>query len=186
MATDELVLVGRVARPHGIRGHIIVNPETDFLDQRYRVGEVLLVVAGGVAGGSGGEPVPRRILSVRFHQGRPILELEGVASMSEAEQLAGAELRLPAAALGRLPEGTFYHHELIGCEVRDRSDVLLGRVRAVEGPIERSRLVVEGDRGEIQIPMTAGICISVDPAARRIVVDPPEGLVELNVTSRPI
>jgi 16S rRNA processing protein RimM len=182
MATDELVLVGVVARPHGIRGHIIVNPETDFLDQRYRVGEVLLVVARG---GASGEPVPRRILSVRFHQGRPILELEGVESMSEAEHLAGAELRLPAAALGRLPEGTFYHHDLIGCEVCDRSNVLLGRVRAVEGPMERSRLVVEGERGEIQIPMTAGICISVDPAARRIVVDPPEGLVELNMTSRP-
>lgn len=179
MATDELVVVGRVARPHGIRGHVIVNPETDFLDQRYRAGEVLYVTGGG------GEPVLRRIVSVRFHQRRPILELEGIESVSDAERLAGAALQLPAAALGPLPEGTFYHHELIGCEVRDRSDVLLGRVRAVEGPMERSRLVVQGDRGEIQIPMTAGICISVDPAAGRIVVDPPEGLVELNVTSRP-
>ena len=183
MATDELLVVGRVARPHGIRGHVIVNPDTDFLDQRYRAGEVLYVV-GGVSG-SGGEPVPRRILSVRFHQRRPILELEGIESVSDAERLAGAELRLPAASLGRLPEGTFYHHELIGCEVRDRSDALLGRVRAVEGPMERSRLVVQGERGEIQIPMTAGICISVEPAAGRIVVDPPEGLVELNVRSRP-
>jgi 16S rRNA processing protein RimM len=180
MATDELVVVGRVARPHGIRGHVIVNPETDFLDQRYRAGEVLYVTGGG-----GGEPVPRRIVSVRFHQRRPILELEGIESVSDAERLAGAALQLPAAALGRLPEGTFYHHELIGCEVRDRSDVVLGRVRAVEGPMERSRLVVQGERGEIQIPMTAGICISVDPVAGRIVVDPPEGLVELNVTSRP-
>ena len=69
--------------------------------------------------------------------------------------------------------------------MRDRSDALLGRVSAVEGPMERSRLVVEGERGEIQIPMTADICVSIDPAARRIVVDPPEGLMELNVTSRP-
>jgi 16S rRNA processing protein RimM len=180
MVMDELVVVGRVARPHGIRGHVIVNPETDFLDQRYRVGEVLQVVSGGAA------PVPRRILSARFHQGRPILELEGIASVEEAERLAGAELRLPAGALGPLPEGTFYHYQLIGCEVRDRSDVVLGRVRAVEGPMERSRLVVQGERGEIQIPMTAGICLSVDPAAGLIVVDPPAGLVELNVPSRPV
>jgi 16S rRNA processing protein RimM len=177
MATDDFV-VGRVARPHGIRGHVIVNPETDFLEQRFRVGEVLLVARPGA------EPVSRRILSVRFHQGRPILELEGIASMSEAEILAGSELRFPAAAVGRLPEGTFHHHELIGCEVRDRSDRLLGRVSSVEGPMERSRLVVQGERGEIQIPMTANFCISIDPAASRIVVDPPEGLLDLNVTSR--
>jgi len=177
MATDDF-LVGRVARPHGIRGHVIVNPETDFPEQRFRAGEVMLVAQPGA------EPVSRRILSVRFHQGRPILELEGIASMSEAEILAGSELRLPAAAVGRLPEGTFHHHELIGCEVRDRSDTLLGRVSSVEGPMERSRLVVQGERGEIQIPMTANFCISIDPAASRIVVDPPEGLLDLNVTSR--
>ena len=177
MASDDFV-VGRVARPHGIRGHVIVNPETDFLEQRFRVGEALLVARPGA------EAVSRRILSVRFHQGRPILELEGIASMSEAEILAGSELRLPAAAVGRLPEGTFHHHELIGCEVRDRSDALLGRVSSVEGPMERSRLVVQGQRGEIQIPMTANICISIDPAASRIVVDPPEGLLDLNITSR--
>jgi 16S rRNA processing protein RimM len=148
MATDDL-MIGRVARPHGIRGHVIVNPETDFPQERFRAGEVLLVVA------SDAEPVSRRILSVRFHQGRPILELDGIRSISEAEILAGSELRVPAAAVGRLPEGTFHHHELIGCEVRDRSDVLVGRVRAVEGPMERSRLVIQGERGEIQIPMTA-------------------------------
>jgi 16S rRNA processing protein RimM len=177
MASEPLV-VGRVARPHGLRGQVIVNSETDFPDERFRVGEVLLVANAGT------ETTPRRILSVRFHQGRPILELEGIQSMSDAERLAGAELRLPAAAIGQLPEGTFHHHELIGCEVRDRSDVLLGRVSAVEGPMERSRLVVQGRRGEIQIPMTADICVSVDPAASRIVVDPPEGLLELNITSR--
>lgn len=180
MATDELVVVGRVARPHGIRGHVIVNPDTDFADQRYRAGETLLVVQGAAV------PVPRRIMSVKFHQHRPILELEGIGSMAEAEALAGAELRLPAEALGPLPAGTFHHHELIGCEVRDRGDALLGTVRAVEGPMERSRLVIQNERGEIQIPLTEGICVSVDPAAGRIVVDPPEGLVELNLSARPI
>jgi 16S rRNA processing protein RimM len=177
MTTDDL-LVGRVARAHGIRGQVIVNPETDFPEQRFRVGEELLV------GAPGREPARKRITSVRFHQGRPILGFDGIASMSEAEVLAGWELRLPAAAVGRLPEGTFHHHELVGCEVRDRSDALVGRVIAVEGPMERSRLVVEGARGEIQIPMTADICISIDPAASRIVVNPPEGLLDLNVTSR--
>ena len=112
------------------------------------MGEVLLV------GAAGAEPVPRRILSVRFHQRRPILGARG-----DRVDVGGREPRglgtstCPQQRLGRLPEGTFHHHELIGCEVRDRSDALLGRVSSVEGPMERSRLVVEGQRGEIQIPL---------------------------------
>jgi 16S rRNA processing protein RimM len=177
MADDDLIVVGRVARTHGNRGQVIVNPETDFPDERFRPGVVLLVLPGG-----GGTPVARRITAARFHQGRPVIALEGIDSMSDAEALAGAELLLASSELGELPAGTFRHYELIGCEVRDTSQALLGRVTAVEGPMERSRLIVEGARGEIQVPLIEGICVSIDPAAGRIVVDPPEGLIELNET----
>jgi 16S rRNA processing protein RimM len=168
MITD-LVLVGRVARPHGIRGHVIVNPETDFPDERFKVGRVLLV--GPVDG-----TVEREILEARFHQGRPILALAGVDTMDAAEVLAGADLWVPQATLEPLPQGTYYRHDLIGCEVRDRSDGLVGRVTAVEGTLDRSYLVIDGD---VMLPLVDGICLRVDTAARRIVVDPPEGLIEL-------
>ncbi len=174
MADDDLIVVGRVARSHGNRGQVIVNPETDFLDERFRPGVVLLVGSA--------PPVPRRITAARVHQGRPVIALEGIDTMSDAEALAGAELRLASSELGQLPAGTFRHYELIGCEVRDTSQALLGRVTAVEGPMERSRLIVEGARGEIQVPLIEGICVSIDPAAGRIIVDPPEGLIELNET----
>jgi 16S rRNA processing protein RimM len=174
MADDDLIVVGRVARAHGNRGQVIVNPETDFPGERFRPGVVLLVLAGD------GTPVPRRVTAARFHQGRPIIALDGIETMSDAEALAGAELRLTASELGELPAGTFRHYELIGCEVLNTSQVLLGRVTAVEGPMERSRLIVAGARGEIQVPLIEGICVSVDPAAGRIVIDPPEGLIELN------
>ena len=171
---DDLVLVGRVARAHGNKGQVIVNPDTDFAEERFKVGEVVLV---------GGEATPRTIREVRFHQGRPIIALDGVATMNDAEALAGAELRIPASAAQALPEGTFYHYDLIGCEVRDVADRLVGRVSAVEGTMEMSRLVVEGARGEVQIPLVADICRIVDVGARRIVIDPPEGLVDLNERS---
>jgi 16S rRNA processing protein RimM len=79
-----------------------------------------------------------------------------------------------------LPDGTFYHYELIGCEVRDTADRPIGHVAAVEGTMEMSRLVLAGDRGEVLIPLVADICIRIDVAARRITIDPPEGLLELN------
>lgn len=168
---DDLLLVGRVARAHGNKGQVIVNPETDFAEQRFQPGRTLLV---------GPAAQPRRIVTVRFQQGRPIVALEGIDTMNDAEALSGAELRMPAGALGPLPEGTYYHHDLIGCEVRDRQGAVIGRVIAIEGTMDRSRLVVNGRRGEVLIPLVAGICVSVDPAGRRIVVDPPEGLLELN------
>jgi 16S rRNA processing protein RimM len=172
-SADDLLLVGRVARAHGNRGQVIVNPETDFAEERFRVGQVLLV-------GPADRPSPQRITAARFHQGRPVVALEGVDTVNGAEALAGAELWLPASTIAPLPTGTFYRHDLVGCEVRDIGEAVVGRVTDVQGPIERSLLVVQGERGEVLIPLVDHICVRVDPAARLIVVDPPDGLLEAN------
>lgn len=169
MSSHDLLLVGRVARPHGLRGQVVVNPETDFLEQRFKVGHVLLV-------GPVDRTIEREIDLVRFHQGRPILAFAGVQTMDEAEILAGAELWVPQSTLDPLPQGTYYRHDLIGCEVRDTADGLVGRVTAVEGTIDRSYLVIDGD---VMLPLVDGICRQVDTVARRIVVDPPQGLIDL-------
>jgi 16S rRNA processing protein RimM len=170
---DDFLLVGRVARTHGNRGQVIVNPETDFADERFRIGEVVFV-------GPENRSVPRRITAVRFHQGRPIIGLDGIDSMNDAEALANAELWVSASTLPPLPPATFYRHDLVGCEVRDTGDDFLGRVTDVQGPLERSYLVVESARGEVLIPMVETICVRVDPKARVIVVDPPDGLLDAN------
>ena len=168
---DELVLVGRVARAHGNKGQVIVNLDTDFAERRFRPGETLLV---------GPELTARRIREMRFHQGRPVIALEGVETMNDAEALAGAELKAAAVPADALPAGTFFHYDLIGCDVVDRRGETIGRVAAVEGTMEMSRLVVAGGRGEVLVPLVAAMCVEIDVAARRIVTDLPEGLVELN------
>jgi 16S rRNA processing protein RimM len=126
-----------------------------------------------------GQVTARRILAVRFQQGRPIVTLDGVESMNDAEALAGAELKVPAEELGPLPERTYYRHDLVGCEVRTKDGEIVGKVTAVEGPLERSRLVIARQGGEVMVPMVDAICLSVDPAAKAIVIDPPEGLLDL-------
>ena len=170
---DDLLLVGRVARPHGIRGQVIVNPETDFAGERFTAGQTLQV-------GPPGHTVARRIVEARFHKGRPIVAFEDVATMNDAEALAGAELKVPASDAKALPEGTFYHYDLVGCEVRDTTGRLVGSVVKVEGTMERSRLVVDGAGEQVLIPLVAPICVRIDVAARQIVIDPPEGLIDLN------
>jgi 16S rRNA processing protein RimM len=168
----DLLLVGRVARAHGNKGQVIVNPESDFAGDRFVEGAVLIVEQAG-------RQTERRIAAVRFHQGRPILALDGVETLNDAESLAGADLKMPASALPPLPARTFYRHDLVGCEVRTKDGQAIGTVSGVEGSLERSRLVVARKGGELLVPMVDAICISIDPAAKTIVIDPPEGLLEL-------
>jgi 16S rRNA processing protein RimM len=171
---DSLVLVGLVARAHGNKGQVIVNPETDFPEARFRIGQRLFTRIAGE------DPKERRIKAVRFQQGRPVIALEGIDTMDDAEALAGAELKIPETELGELPEGSYYHHELVGCEVHRQDGSVVGVVKGIEGPMNGSTLVVEGRHGEVLIPLASEICVSIDPKRRVIVIEPPEGLVELN------
>jgi 16S rRNA processing protein RimM len=168
-----MALVGRIARAHGIRGQVIVNLETDFPEERFHPGAELFVERGG--------KVERVTLTtVRFQNGRPVVGIAGVETMNDAETLAGLELRVPVERLAPLPSGTFYRHDLIGCRVETRDGREIGVVRNVEGELTGSRLVVDAAGQEVLIPLVASICTVVDPAAKRIVIDPPDGLIEAN------
>lgn len=168
-----MVLVGIVARTHGNRGQVIVNSETDFAEQRFRPGATLFTRSAAVT------IEPLLVTSVRFQQGRPILGLEGYASIDDAERLAGAELKIAPSEQEPLPEGMFYHHQLIGCEVVTAEGESIGRVASVEGVGGATRLVVKNARREVLIPLAQPIC-AVDVAAKRIVVTAPAGLLDVN------
>jgi 16S rRNA processing protein RimM len=168
-----MVVVGRIARPHGLRGQVFVNPETDFIDERFRPGaEVWIRTAGG----------ERRltIVSARVQGGRPVIGFDGLSRVEDVEEMSGLELRIPEDALQPLEPGRYYEHQLVGCEVETREGDAVGPVVRVEGGAGGSRLVVDGRRGEVLIPLAADICVDIDVEAKRIRIDPPEGLLELN------
>ena len=89
-----MVLVGRIARTHGHRGQVIVDPATDFPDERFAAGAVLHTMRDGRLG-------TVTIAAMRMHQGRPVLTLERVDTMDAAETLAGVELRVPESTARR-------------------------------------------------------------------------------------
>ena len=101
--------------------------------------------------------------------------------MNAAEALAGAEIRVPVRQLKALPAGTYYRHDLVGCLVETENGVTVGEVVGVEGSLTGSRLVVKTVRGEALIPLATEICTTIDPADRRIVIKPPDGLLDLNL-----
>jgi 16S rRNA processing protein RimM len=167
-----MVTIGRIVRPHGNKGAVVIAPETDFGESRFRAGEVAYLLD---------EQGPRAltIASARQHDGRWVVGFEGVATIDDAERLRGRELRVPAESLAALGPGGYYVHELVGCEVRTVDGQRVGHVAGVRLETGVPLLVVEG-RGEVLVPFADAICRRVDVAAREIDIDPPAGLLELN------
>ncbi|MGE3177520.1 MAG: ribosome maturation factor RimM [Vicinamibacterales bacterium] len=172
---DEMAVVGHVARPHGLKGDVVVNPETDFPEQRFAPGAELFVQQGG-------QVQSLTVARARMQQGRPVIGLDGVHDVDGAQALAGVEFRVPTDRLTALPAGTFYRHALVGCTVVTVDGAPVGTVREVEGTTGGSRLVLEAAGGEILVPLADEICVRIAPDERRIVIQPPEGLLDLNVT----
>jgi 16S rRNA processing protein RimM len=169
----QWALVGRIARSHGNRGEVIVDPYTDFPERRFAPGAAVCV-------GRAGQVESFRVRSMRIHRGRPIVGLDGVDSINAAERLATAEIRVPLEDLTPLPDGVFYRHDLVGCAVETVAGLQVGVVSAVEGSDAGSRLVVGEGHAEVLVPLAAPICVSIDVPARKIVIDPPAGLLDLN------
>ena len=194
MTWDEMAVVGRIARPHGIRGQVVVNLETDFPHERFQPGAEFYVKRSVLERPEGRslpattvgdelQAVPERLViaTVRFHNERPIIGFEGVGDMNAAVALAGTELRIPVEQLATLPPDMFYRHDLVGCVVDTTDGSSIGTVTDVEGTLGGSRLVVTTSRGELLVPLAAEICRSIDVEGKRIVIEPPAGLLDLNV-----
>ena len=175
MEWDDAILVGVIARTHGNKGEVVVNPETDFPEERFHQGARLMTRLND------GSQATMEVATMRMHQGRPVILFKGIASMNDAELLAGRELRIAEdeGDAELLEQGEYFHRDLIGCEVITENGDAVGQVAAVEGEGGQSRLVVRSRRNEVLIPLADDIC-TVDVKAKRITVRPPEGLLELN------
>ena len=172
-----MVTVGRIVRPHGIKGAVVVEPTSDFAAERFQSGSELQWQRLG-------EPAAVRVLEGREFKGRWVVMLEGVTSMNDAETLRGLELKVPPDDRKALTAGAYYVHDLEGCEVVTTDGTAVGRVNAVDLTVGTPVLVVAGETGEVMIPLAEEICRSVDPAGKRIVIDPPAGLIDLNARVR--
>jgi 16S rRNA processing protein RimM len=177
-AWETMAVVGRIGKPHGLRGDVVVNPETDFVEDRFAAGAVVWMRSD-----RGEEALTVR--SLRMQGARPIVGFQGFERIEDVERLAGLELRVPEEALQPLAPNTYYQHQLVGCAVEDTAGAALGAVTRVEGGASGGLLVVDGPRGEILIPLTQAICVAIDVAAKRSRIDPPEGLLELNESRQP-
>jgi len=181
-----MVTVGRIVRPQGRRGEVVVVPETDFGEERFRPGAELWASRAG-------EVTTVAIVTSWPHQGRWVLGLAGVGSIDEAEAWRDLELRVPADGLHKLGDGAFYVHDLLGCRVETTIGALVGAVARVDLGNGTPLLVVAppgakaaevDDVQEVLVPLAESICRRVDVGAKLIVIDPPAGLIDLNAPGR--
>jgi 16S rRNA processing protein RimM len=167
----DLVLVGRVVKPHGRRGEVAVLPLSDRPDRFPTLRRAFVPAPGGGAR-------ELRVAGCRPHKGRFVLAIEGVLSIDDAEKLRGLELRIPPAELAPLPEGSYYHHQLTGLRVEDEAGGEIGAVaEVVETGAETRVLVVRGPSGETLLPFASDFVRAVDLAGGRIVARRPEYVV---------
>lgn len=170
---EDMITVARIARPQGIRGEVIADLLTDFPERFARLTEARAVWPTGKVGVIGLE-------RARPHLGRIILKLKGCDSRNEAENLRDVRLMVRREQLVELPTDNYYHFDLVDCAVVTAAGLAVGNVVGVQDFGAAPLLVVKGDDGkERLIPLASSICTEVDVANKRIVIEPPDGLLEL-------
>jgi 16S rRNA processing protein RimM len=167
------VAVALLGKARGNRGEVTALALSGKPDRYQALREVYL-------SGPGESGAFRRyqVESTWFHNGTLIFKFRGVDTISDAEPLAGAEVCVPMSERALLEPGEFFQSDLMGCEVVDRrTGESLGRVSGWEDAGGAGLLVVEGG---LLIPFARAICVEIHPEAKRIAVELPEGLKDLN------
>ena len=174
MASEEAeyVLVGRVVKPHGLRGEVLVRALTENPD-RFAPGAELLL------GPDLDSADPVVVEGSRNHKGALLVYFDGCSSVEEAESLRDWLVFVDASELGELEdEDAFWEHEVAGLEVVHRDGRILGTVREVHTRPVQDLWSVDTDSGEVLFPAAKELVVNVDLEAGKVVVDPPEGLFE--------
>lgn len=166
----ELVRIGQITAPHGVRGAVRVFPVTDFPERFTTLRRVLV----------GGADRPMGVRFRGFVKNLVILELEGVADRNRAETLRGQDLYVPRPEVHPLPEGYYYDFDLIGLDVVDPRGRPIGRLVDVDHNSPANDLyVVETAPGKrCLVPAVRQFVKEIDLAAGRVVIAPIPGLLE--------
>ena len=177
MATrDDLVIVGRVRRPHGVRGEVLIDPLTDEPDAVYASGR--RVFGGTVDGPMDDEAPVLTVLETRPFKDGLLVRFREIPDRTEAERWNGRLLLVPEEELTPLDEGQVYQHELRGMTVELSSGEIVGTVADVFEVPQGLLLDVARERGTVLVPFSGDIILGVDRERRVVRIAPPAGLLE--------
>jgi 16S rRNA processing protein RimM len=167
------LVVGRISRPHGLRGEVVVEVTTDEPTSRY--------VPGAAMDTDPASAGPLTIESVRPHQGRLIIAFDGVLDRDGADALRGVRLVVESADIAPPDDPDEFHDfQLVGLRAVDVAGGSLGEVIGVEhGPAADLLVLRRPDGAKALVPFVRALVPTVDLGAGRVVLTPPDGLFEL-------
>ena len=173
----EFLVVGRIGRPHGTRGELVVHPRTDNPGHVFVAGTVL---RPGDDAGQAPEPdvPPLRIADARPFQRGWLVTFDGIDDRNAAGQLRNRYLLIERTRLPPLENGEVFRHELLGLEVVTTDGARVGEVIEVYELRPADLLEVRTDQGTVLVPFVETMIRELDVAGGRLVIDPPEGLLE--------
>ena len=162
------LVVGRIGRAHGVLGEATIDVQTDDPDLRFKVGSKLTLDSGQEL----------TIKSSRWHNQILLLGFEGVNDRNQIEALRD-QLISSQVDLSALAPGEYHYQQLIGCQVYLQNNELVGQVSEVVKLPGQDLLSVDRNGSQVLIPMVKQIIISIDVLEKKIVVNPPEGLLDV-------
>jgi 16S rRNA processing protein RimM len=176
VASTDPIVVGRLGRPHGLRGEFLVDVRTDVPDRRFALGNVLGCTAEGVP--------TLTVTGARRHSGKWLVRFAEVADRTMADAVRGALLTIDPAEVGPATDDeddeAWWDSDLVGLAVLTTAQERIGEVAEVVHTPGGDLLAVRTESGdEVLVPFVEEIVPTVDVPGGRVVVDPPEGLLEL-------
>jgi 16S rRNA processing protein RimM len=167
----EYITIGHILGPRGTKGKLKVKAATDF-PQHFAPSSTIYI-----------NHQPMTIDSTEWHKGNPIIKLSNVDSVEDGQRLVGQAIEIHRSQLHPLPQGQYYHFQLIGLEVETTRGEPLGNITEIittESKDINDIYVVNGNRGEILIPAIEDVVKSIDLEQGRIIIEPIKGLLSLN------
>ncbi|HMK36599.1 MAG TPA: ribosome maturation factor RimM [Desulfomonilaceae bacterium] len=163
--SNKLVVIGRAAKPFGIKGEVSIAPFTTSFEP-FRNSRFLVF-----------DEASKKVRGIRIHRGRVLVSVEGIDSPEEAKTLIGRLVKTDERNLPPKEEDEYYWFELIGMEVSTVDGRDLGTISAITPTGANEVLHVEGKFGEILLPFSEDVVVEVDTERNRMKVDPLEGLI---------
>jgi 16S rRNA processing protein RimM len=170
----NLIVIGRVSRPHGIKGEIRIeyfNPENPHFFSQYRM--IYLQKEGE-------DPIPYRIIRARPHKKFILAELEGVQKRDDAEREKGKWVLVDPEELPALGVDEYYWYEILGIQVFTEQGAYIGEVKEIFPTGSNDVYVVKKGEKEFLIPAIKDVIIEIERDSRKMIIRPLEGLFEEN------
>lgn len=161
----EYITIGKILSPWGKRGQLKIEPTTDF-PERFTSSSTVHI-----------DRQPFIIEDVRWQKGRAIIKLNTIDTMEAAQKLRGRLVEIRASQVESLPEGQYYHFQIIGLEVRTTQGEVLGNITEILTAPSNDNYIVQGTRGEILIPAIEDVIKSIDLDKGCVIIEPLEGLL---------